>query len=63
MDLTLQVGSAKHDSSDLLSDQRIVPRVNWLPVFLDAGNLNEPGGRTAQIDEEPERVMTVCHER
>ena len=63
MDLTLQVDGAKHDSSDLLADRGIVPWVHWLPGLLDAGDLDEPGDRAAQIDEEPERVMTQHYTR
>lgn len=61
--LSVQVDGAKHDSSDLLADRRIVPLVYWLSRFLDAGDLDEPDDRTAQIDKEPERMMTQHHTR
>jgi hypothetical protein len=61
--LALKVDGAEHDSSDLLADRGIVPWVRWLPVLPDVGDLDEPGGRAAQIDEESERVMTQHHSR
>lgn len=35
----------------------MVAWVHWLPGFLDAGDLDEPDDRIAQIDEKPEWVM------
>ena len=59
----LNVDGAEHDSSDLLADRGIIPWVHWLPGLPDAGDLDEPGDRAAQIDEEPERVMTQHYAR
>ena len=64
MYLTLQVDSAQHDGGDLLAHRRIVPRAHELPGILDAGNLDEPEGRIAEINEKPEPVMAQhypCH--
>ena len=58
MNLALKVDGTQYDSSDLLANRGIIPRVCWLPGLLDADNLDEPGDQTAQIDEKPERVMT-----
>ncbi len=54
----MQVDGTEHDSSDLLANWGIIPWVDWLPGLLDAGDLDEPDDRIAQIDEKPGRVVT-----
>jgi hypothetical protein len=55
--LTLQVHGTQHDGSDLLANWGKIPWIHCLSGLLDAGDLNEPDGPLAQIDEKPERVM------
>jgi hypothetical protein len=49
VNLALQVDGAEHDSGDLLAYRRIISGVHWLSRLLDAGDLDEPDDRTAQI--------------
>ncbi len=40
-----------------MAHRRIVPRVHWLPGIFDAGNLDEPESRIAEINKKTEPVM------